>query len=178
LTHEIELKALLTEEKYKELIGKLSSFKLINEDTIHTTRYRPGDIRLRFSDKMFEIVEKQGDPTQISRKEIITKIAGKEEFEAKKKELEESGFKADPSWIKHKKEFAYPYNGFEYIVCLQHVENFAYILEVEFMADKDDVELHEPNIRAIMMRLGVELIEPEEFKNKIDEYIKANNSNC
>ncbi len=176
MTHEIELKALLSEEQHKELIEKLSSFKLINEDSIHTTRYRPGDIRLRFSKKMFEMVEKQGDVTQLSRKEIVTKIETKEEFEAKKKDLEESGFKADPSWIKHKKEFAYPYNGFEYIVCLQHIENFAYILEVEFMADEDDVELHEPNIRAIMMKLGVEIIEPEEFKNKIDEYIKANSS--
>ena len=176
MTHEIELKALLSEEKYKELIETLSSFKLIDEDSIHTTRYRPGDIRLRFSKKMFEMVEKQGDITQISRKEIVTKIESKEEFEAKKKDLEESGFKADPSWIKHKKEFAYPYNGFEYIVCLQDIENFAYILEVEFMADEDETELHEPNIRAIMMKLGVEVIEPEDFKNKIDEYIKANNS--
>jgi len=175
MMHEIELKALLTEGQYSNISKKLvSELKLINKETVHTTRYRPGDIRLRFSDKMFEMVEKQGDPTHGSRKEKVTKIKNREAFEFKKTELEKKGYKADPSWITHKQEFIYQYNGFEYTICLQHTENFAYILEVEFMSKEKDNGLHEPNIRAIMLKLGLEPIVPEDFNRKIQEYIEAN----
>ncbi|MBW2996589.1 hypothetical protein KY332_04800 [Candidatus Woesearchaeota archaeon] len=175
MKHEIELKALLTPEQHKELIEKLSSeFKLINEESVHTTRYKPGDIRLRFSHNMFEMVEKQGDVSQGSRKEKVTKLNNKEELELKRKELEEKGYEAYPSWITHKKEFMYPYNGFDYTLCFQHTENFAHILEVEFMTEEDDSAIHEPNIRAIMMKLGVKPINPEEFKEMIKDYIDKN----
>jgi uncharacterized protein YjbK len=50
--YEIELKSLLTKEQYEQLSKILpEKMKKINEETIHTTRYRPGDIRLRHSDK-------------------------------------------------------------------------------------------------------------------------------
>ncbi|MEE9526018.1 MAG: hypothetical protein V3V78_05425 [Candidatus Woesearchaeota archaeon] len=174
MKHEIELKALLTKEQHKELIEKLSSeFKLINKESVHTTRYKPGDIRLRFSNKTFEMVEKQGDVSQGSRKEKVTKLANKEEFELKKKELDEK-YEAYPSWITHKQEFIYPCNGFEYTLCFQHTENFAHILEVEYMSEEDDLAIHEPNIRTIMLKLGVSPINPEDFKKRIQEYIEKN----
>lgn len=69
--YEIELKALLSEEQYHRLYFELpQKMRMINEETIHTTRYRPGDIRLRHSDKTLEIVCKDGDPTKVCRKEV------------------------------------------------------------------------------------------------------------
>ena len=88
--------------------------------------------------------------------------------------LKKQGYKADPPWTKHKKEFIYPYGGFEYIVCLQHIENFAKILEVEFMDQMPDIEIHEPNIREVIKQLGLEPIDSAEFIKKIDKYIKDN----
>jgi hypothetical protein len=55
-------------------------------------------------------------------------------------------------------------------VCLQHIENFAYILEVEFIADVNNFFTHEPNIREIIKELGCEPINPIDFLKRVDEY--------
>ncbi|MDQ7780680.1 MAG: PAS domain S-box protein, partial [Planctomycetota bacterium] len=53
---------------------------------------------------------------------------------------------------------------------LQDIPNFAYILEAEVMSDEPD--MHIPNLKRLISSLGCEPIEPEEFKEKINEYIK------
>lgn len=88
--------------------------------------------------------------------------------------LNKLGFRSDPPWMVHKREFEYKLNGFTYVVCLQHIKNFAYLLEVEFLSEKDDTGLHEPNIRRIISELGCEPIEPESFSEKINNYITTN----
>ena len=174
MVYEIELKAVLTKDQYHSLLERLSAeFQLINEDTIHTTRYRPGDIRFRTSPKICEIVQKEGDPTQICRYEHKDSM-DRERFESLKSLFESSGYKPDPPWVKHKKEFHYHYNGFNYVICLQDIENFACILEVEFMTKTPDVKTHEPNLRAIIKELGLEPIEPAEFLRLMQQYIDAN----
>lgn len=172
--HEIELKALLTSDQHSNLLNELpKTMTLINEGSIHTTRYRPKDIRLRYSDKTCELVFKDGDPTTLSRKEITIPLSSKEQLDSFSLLLDELGFKADPSWMKHKQEFKINFNGYDYVVCLQDIENFAKILEVEYMADNSkDQKVHEPNMRKIIMNLGLEPINAEEFKEKINDYIK------
>jgi len=173
---EIELKALLSEEKYKKLTDELpKKMKKINEEIIFTTRYRPGDIRLRHSDKTIEIVCKEGDPTKISRKEIVLPLPTKEYLEHFAQALEMLDFTFDPPWEKHKQEFMHKHKGYEYVVCVQHIKNFAYILEVEFLSENDDAHIHEPNLREIIESLGCEPINPEDFSKKIKAYIKKNN---
>ena len=173
--YEIELKSLLTKEQYNRLYDELPrNMKVINRETIHTTRYRPGDVRLRHSDKTIELVGKQGDATQICRKEIKIPLASKEKMDHLAQVFALLNLQPDPPWTKHKIELEHKYNGFTYIVCLQHIENFAYVLEVEFLSPTDDSHTHEPNLRAIVKTLGCEPIEPKDFLNKISEYIKQN----
>jgi len=173
--NEIELKSILTKEQYEKLFMELPKrMKLINEETLHTIRYRPGDVRLRYSDKTQEIVCKDGNPTDISRKEMIIPLASRKELDYFSQLFNLLNFKADPSWIKHKREFEYKLNGFTYIVCLQHIENFAYILEVEHLSKTAYTRAHEHNIRTIFRKLNCEPIKPEEFTQRIKEYIKAN----
>ena len=173
--YEIELKAILSKEQYLRLYkGLHQKMKLINKDTIHTTRYKPGDIRLRYSNKIIEIVCKDGDPTKISRKEVKIPLASRRELEYFSQVLDLLNFQPDPSWTKHKREFEYLFKGFTYIVCLQNIENFAYILEVEFLSKTDDPHIHKPNFIKIIKWLGCEPINPEEFSNKIEKYIKDN----
>ncbi len=175
MTYEIELRALLTEEKYKQLLSKFSAeLKLIEQDTVHTTRYSPGDIRFRSSNKMMEIVQKQGDPTKLNRKEKVTPVKTKKEFEARQELLKKQGYKAHPSWVKHKAEFHYPYKGFDYLICLQHIEKFAHILEVEFMSKESDSGVHAPNIKAIIREFNLEPVEPKKFMKMIYKYRKVN----
>jgi len=173
--YEIELKSLLSKEQYEKLFEELpQKMKLINEETIHTTRYRPGDLRLRHSDKTCEIVCKEGDVTKISRREVKIPLVSKEKINYFSQIFKLLDFRPDPSWTKHKKEFEYHFNGFSYIICLQHIEKFAYVLEVEFLSDEDNSHIHEPNLRAIFKELGCDPINPEDFLNKIQEYIKEN----
>ena len=69
---EVEMKALLTEEKYRYLKTLLPhKFRKINEDNITTVKFLPQDVRVRYSDKFREVVFKgTDDPTELARQEI------------------------------------------------------------------------------------------------------------
>jgi adenylate cyclase class IV len=169
--YEIEIKSLLTEDKYNQLLGYLKeNFRMIGKDSIHTIKFLPGDIRLRKSGKIKEVVCKEPDVTKVGRKEIKIPIADDEDFDAMQEMLLMLGLELEAEWIKHKTEFIFPYKGYDYTVCLQHIENFAYILEVEFIADVNNFFTHEPNIREIIRELGCEPINPIEFLKRVDEY--------
>jgi hypothetical protein len=174
--YEIEMKALLSKAKYDELFTYLKrNFNQTNEDTIYTTRFLPNDLRLRFSNKLFELVYKDGDATTISRKEIVIKLKSKEQIVFLTKILQLENYKSDAPWRKHKLEFDYEYKNFIYCLCLQNIENFGYIFEVEYLSKTNDVAIHEPNIREIMTQLNCEVIEPINFKEKISEYRRLYN---
>lgn len=173
LFYEIELKAALTKQDYDRLDQLLNNdqrFKKFHTETIKTTRYQPGDVRLRISDKTCEIVCKKGLVTKICRKEVKIPIDSEEKLDYFDKVLEILEFKPDRSWLKHKQEFTYEMNGFEYVVCLQHIEDFAYILEVEFIADRDQSHLHSDNLHKILEELNVKLIDNERFLNRVEDF--------
>ena len=177
--YEIELKALLSEGKYKELCTKLPlQMKLINKETQHTTKYRlldkKGDIRLRHSNNKFEIVYKDDSCTSIARNEVAISLTSKEEIDRFSKVLALLNLKADPPWTNHRQEFEYEFNGYKYNLSLQYIEKFAYILEVEFLGNKDEERIHEQNIRGIIKKLGCNPINKEEFSEMIKKYIKDN----
>ncbi|MBU0461608.1 MAG: hypothetical protein KJ574_03400 [Nanoarchaeota archaeon] len=174
--YEIELKALLLREQYDRLGSELPKrLRLVNEDTIHTTRYRPGDIRLRHSPKTLEMVMKEGDPTKICRRERIMRFKTMEAFEGMAAHFRDNpDYKADPPWMKYKREFECSFQGYTYVICLQDIKDFAYVLEVEHLSEVDDSQIHEPNLRAIIQRLGCEPIDPADFTRRIDEYIQSN----
>ncbi|MFH1398929.1 MAG: hypothetical protein ABIG95_02365 [Candidatus Woesearchaeota archaeon] len=172
--YEMEYKALLSKEQYTQLLNRLfAEKKLINADVIYTLKFKP-DLRLRHSPKIAEIVCKEGDPTKLCRKEISIPLRNKNEIEYFNQLFQLMGLEHDPPWIKHKHEFLYSYKGYDYIACVQHIENFAYILEVEFCSMTRHIGAHKDNIRAIIRELGCEPITPKEYTQKIEEYIKQN----
>ena len=171
---EIEIKSLLTKEKYEELKRILpEKFKQVNKDSITTVRFKPKDIRVRYSDKIKELIFKDGDATTISRKEMSINLGSLEDCQNMILMLKELGFSDDPSWIKHKEEFVLEFKGYEYTLSLQHIENFAYILEAEIITSEENPE-HIPNLKEILTSLGCSPINAEEFKEKIEEYIRNN----
>lgn len=177
MVQEIEIKSLLTKEKYEELKKVLPErFKKIDEDSITTIKFKPKDIRVRYSDKVKELIFKDGDPTQFSRKEISIDLGSLENCEKMITLLTALGLEQHPSWIKHGEEFICEHAGFKYALSLQHIENFAYILEAEFMSEEHD-EQHVNNIKQILQDLGCDPINVEEFKEKIKEYIEKFSSN-
>jgi len=81
-------------------------------------------------------------------------------------------FPPAPPWTKHKLEFEYPLGNLFYIICLQHIENFAYLMEVEFLSNKDDSYIHRANLLKIIKDFGAEPIEPKYFRRRIKDYQK------
>jgi hypothetical protein len=170
MTKEIEIRALLTKEKYEQLKSLLpQKFKQITEDKVTTIKFQPPDVRIRFSDNFQEIVYKSGNSTHDSRKEISVKLNSKEDCEKMIEILRNTGLKEEPQWFQHKQEFLYDN---KYTLSLQHIKNFAYILEAEII-DEDET-LHLPILKQILTNLGCEPIDKEQFKVKIEEYIKNN----
>jgi adenylate cyclase class IV len=169
---EIEIKSLLTRDKYEELKGILPArFRLINSDSITTVKFRP-DVRVRYSDKLNEVVFKDGDPTHYARNEICINLGGRDDCLNMVRMFRSLGMEEEPSWKKHKQEFVLARDGNEYTLSLQHIENFAYILEAEIMSD--DAEKHIPILKDILEDLGCEPIEPADFKARINDYIRKN----
>lgn len=178
-SYEIELKALLSREKYDELKEKLrNEFELINEESLNTIKFinRNNDIRLRYSDKTFELVFKDKGVMNISRNKNIINLNGKNEVDNFVKLFKLLGFKEDSSWITHKNEFKFKYKDYNYNISLQDIENFAYIMEVEFLSSKED-KVHEENIKEIIKKFGLEPIKNNEFSERIKKYIKENKVN-
>jgi len=176
--HEIELKALLTEDQYNALHQELPQrMQLTNDESMHTYKFESPDgkdLRIRYTDKQFEIVCKKGTCTDVSRREGTIQLTSREEAERVIQLFRMIGFKESPSWITQKRELQHEFNGFTYNVCLQNIENFACILEVEFVSKEDVAHIHEPNIRAIIKELGHEPVNPEEFGLRIKKYIEEN----
>jgi adenylate cyclase class IV len=175
--YEIELKSVFDKAKYDQLNDFLNSnekFKLLNKESITTEFYKADadqtDVRLRNSDKTIELICKKGLVTKICRKEIQIPLASMEKLEHLKQVFDFLPLEKQPKTLKHKQEFMYKYKGFDYCICLQHIEDFAYLLEVEYLADKDESELHEPNLLAILKELGLELISGEKFLKRVEDY--------
>jgi len=121
--------------------------KLLNKETLHTRKFKTaakGDIRLRYSEKRFELVHKEGLATDLARKELTIKLASKQEIDNFALLLQKLDFVEDPSWVTHRMDLEYLYSNYLYSISLQHTESFAHILEVEFAATtKEEVNIHE-----------------------------------
>ncbi len=174
--YEIEMKAEpLSEQKFLELRALLPTrFQESTVETLTSERFRPGDVRVRWGEKGAEIVEKTGDAASIVRYETITPLESVEEAQAMRERFREQGRSADPTWLKHKWEYTTEREGHEYVICLQHIENFAYILEVEHICPIDDSELHRPHIEAIIRELGCIPLDAAQFRRRIETYIAQN----
>ena len=172
MVQEIEIKALLTKDKYNYLRTLLPHrYTKINEDNVTTVKFRPKDVRVRFSDKINEVVFKDTDPTKFSRKEISIGLKGIDECNAMIELLKAVGLEEHPRWTTQRADFICEHEGHEYTLSLQHIPNFAYILEAEALCDSDDPEKHIPNLKRMLSSLGCEPLDPDEFRQKIQEYI-------
>ena len=176
-SYEIELRAVISEDKYAELCSHLPSImNLLNKESLHTRKFKKDgdDIRLRNSENRCEVVHKNGLATDLTRKELTINLSSVAELNSFATLLANLNFTEDAPWITHRRDFEHSFKNQIYAISLQHTENFAHILEVEFMAEgpEDEVE-HEQNIREIISSLGCEPVNKEEFLEKIKLYGQA-----
>jgi len=175
--YEIEIKAVMNKDKYEELDRLLKSdsrFKMINKESINTEFYKADndkiDVRLRYSDKSMEIVCKKGLVTKNVRKEIKIPLPTIEHINHFRQIFDLLPVVSNPQTLKHKQEFLYNYGGYDYIICLQHIENFAYLLEVEFLSKTDNSAIHEKNLLDILKEFGLDVIDNEKFLIRVEDY--------
>jgi adenylate cyclase class IV len=177
--YEIELKAILTEEKYNELKKHLNSndkFKLINTESIHTDFWKDkdrNDLRLRHSDKTIEFVFKKGLITKICRQEIKIPLLSMDYLMHWELVLDSMMTNnRERGTMKHKQEFIYEFKGYKYVICLQFIEKLARLLEVEFLAEREEESvIHEPNLRMILAELGLTLIDGDKYMARVMDYV-------
>jgi hypothetical protein len=181
--YEIELKAIFDKAKYDELDKLLNTnekYKLLNKETIATEFYKADqdktDVRLRNSDKTIEIVCKKGLVTRSCRKEIRIPLESMDHLDHFRMIFDLLPLTKNPKTIKHKQEFLYNFNGYDYVVCLKYIENFAYLMEVEFLAEQNDSAIHEPNLLKILEEFGLQLIDDVKFLKRVEDYKKGINT--
>ncbi|MBU2562002.1 MAG: hypothetical protein KKD17_06935 [Nanoarchaeota archaeon] len=167
---EVEIKALLTEERYRYLKTLLPhKFRKVYEDNITTVKFRPHDVRVRYSDRVREVVLKDVDPTKVSRNELTIRLNTVDDCHKMIALLESVGLQQHPSWTTERADFVCEKDCHEYTLSLQHIPNFAYLLEAEIMTDEP--HKHIPNLKKILSNLGCEPLDADQFKARINEYI-------
>ena len=181
--YEIEVKSVFNADRYKEIEALLKNdpkFRLFNEDSIVTYFYKDktgNDVRLRHSDKIIEFVYKKGLVTKYCRKEVKIPLNSLDQINHFIQVFDHLPLEKQRGTLKHKKEYWLNYNGFDYCVCLQFIEDFAYIVEVEYLAEKEEAsELHIPNILAIMQSLNLPVIDGDKFMARVFDYINGANT--
>jgi len=178
-SYEIELKSLLSDKEYDSLKERLPNLmKLINKESLHTSKFiskNKDDIRLRYSKKRFELVHKKGKVTDFARKESTIKLQSKEEIDTFLNIFRALNFTEEPGWITHRRDFEYGFDNKIYSVSLQNTENFAKLLEVEFVTEKEsDIDFYKTQIKKIIENLGCKPIDSDEFNQEITKYIEKN----
>jgi hypothetical protein len=181
MVFEIEIKSLLKKEKYEELLKELpKKCKKIESLSMRTHRFRPHDVRVRFCDgdlgNETQLVLKEGDSTNIERKEISVDLKSEKDGKEMINILEHLGFKEDPSWLKHFTNFEINFKKHVYTLSVQYMENFEYLLEAEVIlpddADKKTKDMHIKNLNEIILSLGLKQIDKDDYNKRIQEYIK------
>ncbi|MBW2967797.1 hypothetical protein KY362_04890 [Candidatus Woesearchaeota archaeon] len=167
---EVEIKALLNDSMYKYLKGLLPGrYQKVNEDNITTIKFRPHDLRIRYSEKFREMVFKSDpDPAAETREEISIPLQDMDQVDKMLAIFDRIGLSQHPSWTTERADFVAEFAGHQYTLSLQNIPNFAKILEAEIITDEP--EKHIPNLKKLIKSLGCEPIEPNEFREKVQEY--------
>ena len=175
--YEIELKSEpLTPMQHGAVARYLNkNCKLLGEDTVFTTRFRyhpADDFRTRRSLKDFSFVWKDGDATSLCRREIIFPNLEETTLRAIERDLLRSGYSAMRSWLKRKREYEWSVNAIPYVVGLQRIEGYGELVEVEHLSHEPDLATHEPNLRAIIAKLGLQPADPKSLIESIAAFNK------
>lgn len=166
---EVEVRAFINDEKYKELESYFEkNAKLITEDE-QETHYLSGekDIRIQKNKNYAKIWMKHGQIHDDFREEIEIKTE-KENFGELEKLFRALDYSTEIKWFRKRKEYIWE----DITVCLDNTKGYGKIIELEKMTnDKQKEQIHE-FLKSKLSELKVELTPKEEFKNKYEDYKK------
>jgi len=166
---EVELRSLISEEKYRELIEFFSKEgKFLNEDE-QTTYYFdcPEDLRIQKNKFYSKIWLKKGNLHDEAREEIEIKY-DKEKFEDLEKLFLSLGYGVEIKWFRKRSTF--DWEGIKAMV--DYTKGFGYILELEKMSDEAGKDSALIFLKQKLSDLGIQVTGKEKFDEKYEYYKK------
>ncbi|MBI2671885.1 CYTH domain-containing protein [Candidatus Woesearchaeota archaeon] len=166
---EVEVRSLISEERYKELIEFFKKeCEIIKEDK-HETYYFDceEDLRIYRTNSNSIVLLKKGKVHDYFREEIEIKFK-REDFEELEKLFSNLGFNVAVKWFRKRLEFKWQ----DINVCLDYTKGYGYIIELEKMSDENEKETILNELKDKLKTLNIKITSKEEFNKKYEYYIK------
>jgi predicted adenylyl cyclase CyaB len=166
---EVEIKAIISEEKYKELIEYFKKEgEFIKEDD-QTTYYFDceEDLRIQKNNSGCKMVLKGGKVHDETREELEIEF-DKEHFEKLDTLFKSLGYSTEIKWFRKRHSFKWE----DIKVDVDFTKGYGYILELEKMSDEENKEGTLKILKNKLKNLDIELTSREEFDKKFEDYKK------
>ena len=166
---EVELRSLISKEKYDELLKFFRNLNLSFTENYHETYYFDTKEHLRIYRTNLEAVLlfKKGKIHDEIKEEISIKFK-REEFEDLEKLFLHLGLKIQAKWFRKRIEFKWN----DINVCLDDTKGYGYILELEKISDELNKNKDLKILNKRLKELGIDLTPRDEFDKKYENYLK------
>ena len=164
---EVELKVIISEEKYKELLEFFNKEGEFVKKDYQETYYFEGDedLRIQKNDYFGKIVWKSGKIHDHHREEIEVKF-DKEDFEKMEKLFGFIGYLVEIKWFRNRHEFKWK----DIDITVDNTKGYAHIIELEKMSTEENKLKTEELLKERLKELGLELTLREYFDTKFNYY--------
>lgn len=164
---EVELRSIISEEQYHELLDFLKkNAEFVNEDNQETHYFdAKDDLRIQKNDFFSKIVLKKGKLHDDMREETEVKC-GKDDFDSLKRLFADLGFQIAVKWFR--KRHSFRWEGVD--VTVDNTKGFGYILEMEKITDDDNKNEALELLKNKASLLGIKVASKEELQRKFQHY--------
>ncbi len=166
---EVELRSLISKEKYNELLNFLKSLNLPFTEDFHETYYFniKDHLRIYKTNKEVILLFKKGKIHDEIKEEIEIKFK-KDEFEDLEKLFLHLGLKIQAKWFRKRIEFKWN----EINVCLDDTKGYGYVIELEKISDENNKDKDLEILNKRLKELNIDLTPKEELDKKYENYLK------
>jgi|SRR3989344_1129156 len=173
---EVELRSLISKEKYDELLKFFRNLNLLFTENYHETYYFKGNdknlgsydhLRIYRTNKEAVLLFKKGKIHDEIKEEIEIKFK-REEFEDLEKLFLHLGLKIQAKWFRKRIEFKWN----DINVCLDDTKGYGYILELEKISDELNKNKDLEILNKKLKELKIDLTPKKQFDKKYADYLK------
>ncbi len=166
---EVEIKSLITKEKYEELLKFFERNATLTKEDYQETFYfdENSNLRIQRGTSSAKLWHKSGNVHDEFMEEIEIETK-RDDFEKLEKFLNKLGHNVKIKWFRKRKQF--DWKGIE--VCLDYTKGYGYIIEIEIMSSEEEKEKNLAILKQKFGELNIEITPKEEFKKKYENYIK------
>ncbi len=165
---EVEVRSFITKEQYENLLERMSTEGVEQENTSQVTTYFTGehDLRIQKSDQSAKLILKAGVIHDRAREELEVAISPVE-YPKLQRILETIGFGVDITWYRTRHRFTWK----DLTICLDDTRGYGYILEIEKMVEgESETQAAEKSLHALLKELDIQLTPRSDFEKAFSEY--------